>query len=405
MTSQASSPGRMPEESFRHRPPAAAEVSKYLVPEVVFGHGVLSEVGHAARRLGSERLMLVTDPGIIDAGWAGEAEGFLRGVGLDPVVWADLTPNPKDHEIARGAEIYLGQRCDGLVVVGGGSCIDAAKGIAVVVSNGGRIVDYEGIDRVPRPIPPIVAVPSTSGTGADVSQFCVVTDTGRHIKSTLIGRALVPDISITDPRLLHTMPDWLAASTGLDALSHGIEAYLSRAASFLTDEHALAAIRLVAENLQVTLKDPGAVDARIGMARASLLAGLAFTNAILGATHAISHQVGGATDLPHGILNAVLLPHVMRFNAERDPERFVDIATALGLGARDLPAVDAAEFAAEAVADLAASVGTPRRLSELGVNQDDLPIYARTSLADANMSTNPRDASAADVVGVLQAAY
>ncbi|MPZ62634.1 MAG: iron-containing alcohol dehydrogenase [Propionibacteriales bacterium] len=380
-------------------------VAKYLVPEIVFGHGVLSEVGHAARRLGAVRFMLVTDPGIIEAGWAGEAQEHLRAVGLDPVVWADVTPNPKDHEVARGAEIYLERECDGLVVVGGGSSIDAAKGVAVVVSNGGRIVDYEGIDRVTRPIPPIVAAPSTSGTGADVSQFCVVTDTARHIKSTLIGRALVPDISVTDPRLLHTMPDWLAASTGLDALSHGIEAYVSRAASFLTDGHALSAIRLVMENLQVTLKEPEAVDARIGMARASLSAGLAFTNAILGATHAISHQLGGATDLPHGVLNAILMPHVMRFNAERDPERFVDVAQALGLSTRDMPATEAAEFAAEAVAELATSVGTPKRLSELGVKREDLPLYARTTLADANMSTNPRDASAEDILGVLRAAY
>jgi alcohol dehydrogenase len=379
-------------------------VSKYVVPEVVFGYGALAEIGHAARRLGAVRPFLVTDPGIIEAGWVAEAVDHLNDVGLEPVQWSALTPNPKDHEVAAGAETYRAAECDVIVVVGGGSCIDAAKGIAVVSSNGGGILDYEGIDKVTRPIPPMVVTPSTSGTGADVSQFAVISDTTRHVKATLIGRALVPDISVTDPRLLTTMPDWLAATTGLDALTHGIEAYVSLAASFLTDEHALSAVHLVHNNLKRTIDEPNDLDARNGMARASLTAGLAFTNAILGATHAMSHQLGGATDLPHGMLNAVLLPHVMRFNAVRVPERFMPIARALGIDAARMPAEEAAELAAETVAELARGVGAPTRLRDLGIKEEDLPVYAEHTLADACITTNPRDASITDVIDLFREA-
>ena len=197
--------------------------------------------------------------------------------------------------------------------------IDAAKGIALLAGNGGTILDYEGVDRMALPIPPMVMVPSTSGTGADVSQFCIVTDTARNTKITILGRALVPDMSIVDPHLLTTMPDWLNAATGLDALTHGIEAYVSRAHNPLTDHHALQAIALVGEHLERTMDHPGDEAARTCMAQAALEAGLAFTNAILGAAHAMSHQVGGLLDLPHGVINGVLLPHVIRFNAERRP--------------------------------------------------------------------------------------
>ncbi|MCW2695151.1 MAG: iron-containing alcohol dehydrogenase, partial [Modestobacter sp.] len=305
--------------------------SKYLVPEVVFGWGALSEAGFAARRLGAQRPFVVTDAGVVEAGWWTELAGHLAGAALVPTVWQGLTPNPKDHEVAVGAERYLESGCDVVIGLGGGSVIDAAKAIAVVASNGGQILDYEGVDKVTVAIPPTVMCPSTAGTGADVSQFAVITDTTRRLKATLIGRALVPDISLTDPRLLTTMPADLAAATGLDALTHGIEAYVSRAAAPLTDVHALHAIELICRWLRRTLTHPHDIDARIGMAQASLEAGLAFTNAILGATHAMSHQVGGLLDLPHGVVNGVLLPHVIRFNAGSAPDLFVPVARAMGI--------------------------------------------------------------------------
>ncbi|HEV7872042.1 MAG TPA: iron-containing alcohol dehydrogenase [Modestobacter sp.] len=384
--------------------PGGGGFSKYLVPEVVFGWGALSEVGFAARRLGARRPFVVTDTGLVEAGWWRELAGHLTEAGLPPLVWMGLTPNPKDHEVAAGAVRYLESGCDVVVGLGGGSVIDAAKAIAVVASNGGQILDYEGVDKVTAAIPPTVMCPSTAGTGADVSQFAVITDTTRRLKATLIGRVLVPDISITDPRLLTTMPPDLAAATGLDALTHGIEAYVSRAAGPLTDVHALHAIDLICRSLRRTLTHPDDAVARTSMAQASLEAGLAFTNAILGATHAMSHQVGGLLDLPHGVVNGVLLPHVIRFNARSSPGRFLPVARAMGVDVTGLPDEVAAERAAEEVGRLAADLGCPSGLAELGVRDTDVDTLAVTTLGDACLSTNPRDADLADIAALFRAA-
>lgn len=382
----------------------AARVSKFLVPEVMFGDGALAEAGHAARRLGGRRIFVVTDQGLLATPWTEELLAALAGVGLSAQVWAGVTPNPKDHEIADGSATYAASGCDVVIGLGGGSVIDAAKAIAVLSTNGGQILDYEGVDKITGPIPPVIMVPSTSGTGADVSQFCVITDTTRNLKATLIGRALVPNISLTDPRLLVTMPEWLNAATGLDALTHGIEAYVSKAHSAMTDMHALSAVGLVVANLGVTIDRPRQTDARRAMAQASLSAGMAFTNAILGATHAMSHQVGGALDLPHGVLNGVLLPHVIRFNAARNPERYVAVAAALGVDTAGLHPADAAEAAAQRVRWLADEVGVPRGLGELGVTVDDIPVLAENTLQDACMSTNPRECDSTEIRELFTAA-
>lgn len=395
---------RIAAQSTATGPPS--RVAKYVAPEILFGDASLHEIGHAAVRLGAQRPMLVTDAGVWEAGWSAEAARHLQDAGLAATLWTGLTPNPKDCEIAAGADLYREQACDVLVAVGGGSCIDAAKGIAVVVSNGGNILDYEGIDQVTEPIPPLVAAPTTAGTGADLSQFAIITDVSRYVKVTLLGRALVPDISITDPRTLTTVPDWLAATTGLDALTHGIESYVSRAASFLTDGHALTAIGLVQRHLRHSLEQPTSVTAQMGMARASMSAGLAFTNAILGATHAISHQVGGALDLPHGMLNALLLPHVIRFNAVEFPDKFRPIARTLGVpDAGRMPPGEVAEVTANKVIALSSYLGVPQRLRDLEVRREDLPSFAETAMRDACMATNPRAVTRADVLSLLEAAY
>jgi 1,3-propanediol dehydrogenase len=220
-------------------PAAPGGVIKFQTPEVVFGPESLAEAGFAARRIGAQRPFVVTDPGLIEAGWAGQLLKYLAEVGLQPTVWSGVTPNPKDVEVAEGYQRYLESGCDVIIAIGGGSCIDAAKGIAILIGNGGNILDYAGVDRVSRPIPPLLMIPSTAGTGADVSQFCIITDTASAVKVTIMGRALVPEISVTDPRLLATMPSDLAAATGLDALTHGIEAYVSCAHNPLTATAAL----------------------------------------------------------------------------------------------------------------------------------------------------------------------
>ncbi len=396
------SPAQLEATTVATAPPT--RLLKFHAPEIVFGIDSMVEAAHAAVRLGGLRPLVVTDPGLIEAGWVAELIGHLRSQCVEAQVWSGLTPNPKDHEITAGHEFYRSQGCDVLIALGGGSVIDAAKGIAILAANGGNILDYAGVDKATAPIPPLVVLPSTSGTGADVSQFCIVTDTTRNTKITILGRALVPDITVIDPRLLTTMPEWLNAATGLDALTHGIEAFVSLGHNPLTDHHALRSVVMVTENLVTTIERPHDMPARVLMAQAALEAGLAFTNAILGAAHAMSHQVGGLLDLPHGVINGVLLPHVVRFNAEADPAPFATIAACLGLADKRAPELESALALADRLEELARQVGVPRGLAELGVRDADVPVLARNALQDACLTTNPRPIDDAQLRALFRAA-
>lgn len=384
------------------RPTRAA---RFLIPDIIFGIGVLGELGQVVRRQGGGHVFVVSDPGVVCAGWAGQALTHLAAAGVEAELWIGLTPNPKDHEVRAGAQAYRDSQCDVIVAVGGGSCIDAAKAIAILACQGGSILDYAGVDKVSGPLPPTVMVPTTSGSGSDVSQFCVVTDTARRIKATIGGRALVPDVSLTDPRTLTTVAPDIAAYTALDALSHAVEAYVSKAANFLSDTQAIAAMRGVAAHLMPVLEDPGNLNAHEGLARASLHAGLAFTNGLLGATHAISHQIGGLTDLPHGLLNSIMLPHVMEFNAPVAADRLRDVAEALGASTGGLSSYRAADTAIELVRELAAKAGLPTCLGELGVAVSQIDHIARNALDDAYIVTNPRSVAEEDVRALCRAAW
>jgi alcohol dehydrogenase len=385
-------------------------VAKFLVPDVIFGVGVLSEVGQAARRQGAVHVLVVSDRGVGEAGWTGEVLGHLAKAGVSAQLWDGLTPNPKDHEVEAGCAAYLAGGCDVLVAVGGGSCVDAAKAIAVLATQAnqegaGGIAGYAGVGKVTGPLPPTVMVPTTGGSGSDVSQFCVVTDTARQFKITIGARALVPDISVTDPRALTTVPHDITAYTAIDVLSHAIESYLSLAASFLTDTHAISAIRGACEHLLPALESPGDLRPREGLARASLQAGLAFSNALLGATHAISHQLGGLTDLPHGLLNAILLPHVMEFNAAVATGRLADVAGAMGLRTGLMTPHEAADAAIQTVRAFAGKAGLPTTLREVGIECSQLDRVARGALRDAYIVTNPRPVGEADARAICQAAW
>ncbi|GAA2344233.1 iron-containing alcohol dehydrogenase [Saccharopolyspora halophila] len=381
-----------------------SRLAKFHVPEIVFGPSALAELGHCARRLGARRPFLVTDGGLAEAGWVAEAVGHLEQVGLSAIVWDAVTPNPKDHEVEAAHRRYVESGADVIIGIGGGSVIDAAKGVAILSGNGGRILDFEGVDQVVHPIPPLVMAPSTSGTGADVSQFAIITDTEHITKITILSRTLVPEISVVDPRLLITMPDWLNAATGLDALTHAIESYVSRAHNRLTEQYSLHAARLITANLARTLFRPTEAEPRIAMAQGALEAGMAFTNAILGATHAMSHQVGGLLDAPHGVINGILLPHVIRFNAETEAERYIALAESIGIETVGVPAPEIARALADRVRELADVVGVPKTLRSLGVTEADIPLLTRNTLKDACLTTNPRDATAADIARLFRAA-
>jgi alcohol dehydrogenase class IV len=377
-------------------------ISKFVAPEIIFGRGSLSQLGESVVRIGASKVFLVSDQDVIKAGWVDQAVHYLQAAGLETEIFSSLTTNPKDFEVSEGVVRYLEARCDGIVAVGGGSPTDVAKAIAILATNGGELQDYEGINKISRPLPPMVIAPTTAGAGSEVSQFTIIVDTARKLKMSIISKSLVPDIAIVDPELLKTKDAKLAAATGLDALTHGIESYVSLAATPLTDIHALKAIQLISQNLLRAVTDRQDMEANTNMAMAALTAGLAFSNAILGATHAMTHQVDGLIDKHHGETNAAILPHVMEFNLPTCPDRFRDIAGAMGEDTVGLDPLAAGALAIGAVKRLIAAIGLARGLAEFGLQEEFIPLLSRNAMKDACLVTNPRSASYEEIVSIFR---
>ena len=379
-------------------------ISKFVAPEIIFGRGSLSQLGESVVRIGASKVFLVSDEDVIKAGWVDLAVHYLHAAGLETEIFSSLTTNPKDFEVTEGVIRYKEARCDGIVAVGGGSPTDVAKAIAMLAANGGKLQDYEGINKISRPLPPMVIAPSTAGAGSEVSQFTIIVDTVRKLKMSIISKSLVPDIAIVDPELVKTMDAKLAAATGLDAFTHGIESYVSLAATPLTDIHALKAIQLSSQNLRRAVADRSDMEANTNMSMASLTAGLAFSNAILGATHAMTHQVDGLIDQHHGETNASILPHVMEFNLAACPDRFRDIAIAMGEDVTGLDQLAAAARSIEAVKRLIEDVGLAKGLADLGLREEFIPLLSRNAMRDACIVTNPRNASIEDIEAIFRKA-
>ena len=379
-------------------------ISKFMAPEIIFGKGSLNQVGECCSRLGSSRVFLVADRGIIRHQWVEKALPFLDEAGLEHRIWSDFSANPRDYEVEEGASLYLENGCDAVLAIGGGSTIDAAKAVATLSTNEGRIQDYEGIDLINNPLPPLIVLPSTSGSGSDVSQFSIIADSERKIKMTIISKSLIPDISISDPLLLSTIDGRVTAHTGMEALSHAIEAYLSLAATDMTDIHALHAIELISRNLRASVASQVNEEAKVAMGKASMHAGIAFSNAVLGLAHAMTHQVGGMLDLPIGEISAIILPHVMRFNLLSSIDKYVRIAAIMGARVDRMTPREAAEKAIAMVWELAQDVGIPSGLAELGLPEELLPELSENAIKDACFITNPRDADVEDIIEIFRSA-
>ncbi|HKI51892.1 MAG TPA: iron-containing alcohol dehydrogenase [Geothermobacteraceae bacterium] len=379
-------------------------ISKFVTPEIIFGCGALSQLGESAARLGASRVFVVSDAGVIAAGWIEPALDYLHSAGLATEVFAELTTNPKDYEVVAGVKQYLAAGCDAIVAVGGGSPTDVAKAIALLATNGGRLQDYEGINKIGRPLPPMVIAPTTAGAGSEVSQFAIIVDAERQLKMSIISKSLVPDIAIVDPELLRTKDSRLAAATGMDALTHAVESFVSLAATPLTEMHALKAIELIARSLHRAVVDRNDVEANTDMAMASMIAGIAFSNAILGATHAMTHQVDGLIDQHHGETNAAILPHVMAYNLPACPEKFCRIAQALGVVVSGMSSETAAKMAITSISELIEVIGLDRGLTEIGLRPEDIPQLSRNAVKDACLVTNPRSASVVDIENLFRQA-
>ncbi len=377
----------------------------YFMPTVnLMGIGAVAEVGKQAKILGGSKALVVTDKPLRAAGIVDKVVRYLDEAGIPYVIYDGVQPNPTVGNVEEGIALYKKEGCDLIIAIGGGSPIDCAKGIGLVITNGGSIKDYEGLDKSAKPMPPFIAVNTTAGTASEMTRFTIITDTDRHVKMAIVDWHVTPNVSINDPELMVSMPVALTAATGMDALTHAVEAYVSTIATPLTDSAALKAIELIGRYLRPAVANGGNLEAREQMAYAEFLAGMAFNNASLGYVHAMAHQLGGFYDLPHGVCNAILLPHVERFNLIACPERFVDIAVALGEEVEGLSTMEAADKALAAIQRLSSDIGIPSGLKELGVKEEDLPILAENAMKDACGLTNPRRATKEEIIAIFKAA-
>ncbi|CAG0984745.1 alcohol dehydrogenase [Geobacteraceae bacterium] len=377
----------------------------FFIPTVtLMGVGSSKETGAQVKALGAKKALLVTDKGISAMGMADQIKQQVEAAGVAVVIFDGAEPNPTDTNVHDGVKVYQENGCDAIISLGGGSSHDCAKGVGLVMGNGGNIRDFEGVNKSTRPMPPFVAINTTAGTASEMTRFCIITNTDTHVKMAIVDWRCTPNIAINDPVLMLGKPAPLTAATGMDALTHAVEAYVSTIATPITDACALQAIKLIAEYLSPAVANGDNLEARDRMAYAEYLAGMAFNNASLGYVHSMAHQLGGFYNLPHGVCNAILLPAVCEFNTIACPKRFADIAVALGEDISGLAPMDAAAKAIAAIRKLSAAIGIPAGLKELNVKEEDLKVMAENAKKDACQLTNPRKATLDQVVGIFKAA-
>jgi alcohol dehydrogenase len=382
----------------------SADLRKFVAPEFVIGADARMLAGRYAKNYGTRHVLVVTGPNIIRAGWVEDVTGSLESERIEHTIFSGVTPNPRDFEVTEGAAVYDEAGCDAIVAVGGGSPIDCAKGIGIVVSNKKNILEFEGVDNVAVPPPPMICIPTTAGTGADVSQFAIINDTKRKVKIAIISKMIVPDIALVDPVPLTTLSPELTAHTGMDAITHSVEAYVSNASSPVTDLHALESIRLMKGHLLMAYQNPDSIEERYQTMLGSLLAGIAFSNASLGAVHAMAHSLGGYSDLPHGECNALLLEHVSEFNFDACPGRYAAIAAILHPPAAHGKSHGPKQDLVHALRSLRESLGVTDRLSDLGVTKKDLPELAKKAIHDPCLATNPKKMTTTDIERIYEKA-
>lgn len=379
--------------------------STFFIPSVnVIGNGALNDAMNTMKAYGYRRALIVTDAVLNKLGVAGDIQKRLQEFDILSVVFDGTHPNPTTVNVEEGLEMLRANDCDCVISLGGGSPHDCAKGIALVAANGGDIRDYEGVDRSAKPQLPMIAINTTAGTASEMTRFCIITDVTRHIKMAIVDKHVTPVLSVNDSSLMEGMPKGLTAATGMDALTHAIEAYVSIAATPITDACALKAITMIVENLPTAVEQGSNSEAREAMAYAQFLAGMAFNNASLGYVHAMAHQLGGFYDLPHGVCNAVLLPHVQVFNSKVAAARLCDCAKAMNIDVSAMNDEQGAAACVDAIRKLARQVNIPAGLRDLNVKEEDIPVLATNALKDACGFTNPIQATHEEIMAIFRAA-
>lgn len=373
---------------------------------IVFGQGLVKDVGFEAGKLKGTRAFIVTDATLRRLGLLQRVLDGFRDSGVEVVgVFDEVPPNSDVAVVERGAGLARAAGCDLLVALGGGSVIDTAKAINMLLVEGGSLLDWQGTGLLSRPLLPLIAIPTTAGTGSEVTIAAVIRDDAQGLKLEFNSPYMMPDVALLDPELTRGLPPALTASTGIDALTHAIEGYVSLYAEPVSDAQCLHAIRLISRYLRRAVVNGDDIEARGYMLLASTIAGMGFSNALCGVVHALAHACGGRYGVPHGVANGILLRHGMEFNQMVASARLGHVAEAMGIDVRQLPGDLAARAAVSAVTDLCAAIGLPSRLRDVGVPHDGLAQLAEDAQGDAMMISNPRSATTEDLIALLERAY
>lgn len=381
------------------------EFNFHMPTKVLFGPGVSSKAGEEVRSLGGKRVLLVTDQGVVKAGLLDGITSSLEKAGVPYAVFDKAEPNAPISIIKKGSELQKKEGCDMLLSVGGGSTMDTAKGIGIFASNPGPLTDYEGPEKYKNPPLPHIAIPTTAGTGSEVSYGAAFFDEERCYKFSVRSSMQIPKVALLDPLLLQTLPAKLAAATGMDALTHAIEAYVSRWSTFITDALCRQNFRLVGRYLRRLVADSSDIEAAGAMLQASSMGAMAFNTARLGLVHAMSHPLGARFSIPHGVACGVLLPHIIRFNLISCPQKFIDIAVDLEGSARGATEMEKASCAIEAVERLMRDVGISVDFSSIKITDELLSTLADETLSSGMQLTNPRSVTKEEVMNIFLQLY
>ncbi|MDK0904886.1 L-threonine dehydrogenase [Clostridium perfringens] len=378
---------------------------KFFMPAIsLMGADCLKDAGDQVGELGFKKALIVTDKVLGQIGIVKKVTDVLDNKNIEYAIYDETKPNPTVKNVNDGLALLKEKECDFVISLGGGSAHDCAKGIALLATNGGEIKDYEGVDKSKKPQLPMVGINTTAGTGSEMTLFAIITDEERHIKMALVDKHLTPIIAVNDPMLMLAMPKSLTAATGMDALTHAVEAYVSTSATPITDACAEKAIELISNYLVNAVENGQDVEARDMMAYAEYLAGMAFNNASLGYVHAMAHQLGGFYNLPHGVCNAILLPHVQEYNKATSASRLAKIAKIMGGNIEGLTDEQGADLCIDMIKSLSQTIGIPEGLGVLGVKESDFETLATNALNDACSLTNPRKGNLEEVIAIFKKA-
>lgn len=376
----------------------------YLPPLSLIGPGALNDLGEELNDLPYKKALFVTDKILVKIGVAEKVKTVVENSGIEIVVFDNVQPNPTVKNVNQGLKLLQENSCDFILTLGGGSPQDCGKAIGILASNGGDIKDYEGIHKSHKASLPIIAINTTAGTASEVTINYVITDVERQIKMVMVDKNCLVSIAVNDPELMLGKPADLTAATGMDALTHAIEAFVTKGAFGWSNTLALEAIKLISQSLELAVKEGTNIEARSKMAWGQFIAGQAFSNAGLGFVHSMAHQLGGMYDLPHGVANAVLLPHVEKFNIPSCANKLKKVARAMGVAVLDMSDEEGANAAIDAIQKLSKAVGIPSGLKELGVKEADFEVMAQNAIADVCTGGNPRDVIAQDAIEIYKAA-